>query len=151
MNTDFLKGFLKKKNNRVVYIIFIIGIVLMLSTSGKTPEKEAKPQEVYSEQEELSRIISKIDGVSDAEVMVTYYGSVTSNIVYDTRVRGEETDRSAVLADGDVVSAGESYPRVKGVVVVAKGNGELLSETICDVCCTALNIPDYKVRIIISD
>ncbi len=150
MNTDFLKGFLKNKNNRIIYIIFIIGIVLMLFSGQKTSEKIAKQPALPTEEEELVRIISKIKGVSDVEVMVTYYGSVTDNIVYDTRIREGETDRTAVLADGKAVVAGESYPRVKGVVAVVKGNGINLSDNISGAVCTALNIPDYKVRVILS-
>ncbi len=153
MNADFLKSFLKKKNNRILYIIFIMGIVLMLFAGRKTSEK-TKEEGVtyrYSEQEELSRIISEIKGVSDAEVMVTYYGSVTSNIVYDTRVRGDETDRTAVVSDGEAVSAGESYPRVKGVVVVAKGKPSEISEKITKAVCTALDIPEYKVAVIVGE
>ncbi|MBQ7793326.1 MAG: hypothetical protein IJ366_02290 [Clostridia bacterium] len=151
MNADFLTGFLKKKNNRILYIIFIIGIVLMLFSGRKTPEKEQEPSQSYSEQEELTRIISEIDGVGKAEVMVTYYGSVTSNIVYDTRVRGDETDRTAVVSDGVAVSAGESYPRVKGVVVVASGaDSDKVSENIRSAVCAALGIPEYKVAVIVG-
>ncbi len=147
LNTDFLTGFLKKKNNRILYIIFIIGIVLMLFTGKSQPKKTEETPQSYSEADELERIISKIEGVSHAEVMVTYYGSKTSNIVYDTRMRGSESDKSAVIADGKAVTAGESYPRVKGVVVVAKSD-KSSAEKIRTAVCTALGISQYKVAVI---
>ncbi len=151
MNINFLTGFLRNKNNRILYIIFIIGIVLMLFSGRKTPEKIDTAVSNYSEREELSRIISEIDGVMKAEVMVTYYGSITSNIVYDTRVRGEDVDRTAVVSGGAAVTAGESYPRVKGVVVVAKIDGPDAQNNIRLAVCAALGVPEYKVAVIESN
>ncbi len=148
MKFDFLNGFLKNKNNRILYIIFIIGIVIMLFSGRSSPKEKPKAQQVYSEKEELLRIISEIDGVSGAEVMVTYYGSITSNIVYDTRTDGDRTDRTAVLADGEAVTAGENYPRVKGVVVVARYESTLSVQNVRNAVCTALGIPEYKVAVI---
>lgn len=147
MKTDFLQSLLKNKNNRVLYIIFIIGVVLMLFPSEKGT-KEPIVAEPPSEQEELSKIISAIDGAGDAKVMVTYYGSGTSNIVYDTRIRGDETDRKAVVSDGEAVTAGESYPRVKGVVVVAEGAGDdMVCRAITNAVTVALDVPEYKVAV----
>lgn len=148
MKIDFLTAFLKKKNNRILYIIFIIGIVIMLFSGQSTPNEKPKPQQAYSEEEGLLRIISEIDGVLDAEVMVTYYGSITSNIVYDTRTNGDRIDRTAVLADGEAVTAGENYPRVKGVVVVARYKSSAVPTAIRTAVCTALGIPEYKVAVI---
>lgn len=147
MNTDFFAGLIKNKNNRLLYIIFIIGIVLMLLSGVKSNTPAV--QNVYSEQEELTRIISGIEGAGKAEVMVTYYGTGTSNIVYDTKIRGEETDRKAVVSDGEAVIAGASYPRVKGVVVVAKGaDSEQICSKIRKAVMVALDVPEYKVAVL---
>ncbi len=147
MNTDFLSTFLKNKNNRILYIIFIIGIVLMLF-SGHSKEAPSTPQKEYNEEEQLSRIISGIEGAGSSKVMVTYYGSGTSNIVYDTKTRGDQTDRTAVVSDGEAVSVGESYPRVKGVVVVAKGATDAAVRTnIINAVTVALDVPEYKVAV----
>lgn len=147
MNFDFLQGLLKKKNNPVLFIILLIGIVLMLFSGSRS-----KPEEktgMLNEQEELTQLVSKIHGAGKVKVMVTYYGSGTSMIVYDTSTRGDETDRKAVVSGGEAVSSGISYPRVKGVVVVSSGaDTENVRQAIIEAVTTALDIPDYKVSVL---
>lgn len=149
MTNAFLAKLLKNKNNLVLYVILIIGIVLMLFSGSKpAPDKKAAADTV-SEQEELSRIISGIDGVGRVKVMVTYYGSGTSRIVYDTKTKDGETDRKAVVSGGEAVSSGISYPRVKGVVVVAGGAGdESIKNAIISAVTVALDVPEYKVSVL---
>lgn len=147
MKTEFLTDLFKKKNNYVLYIILIIGVVLMLFPGNK-PDSENKAEHTQSQQEELAGIISAIDGAGDAKVMITYYGSSTRNIVYDTKTRGEDTDRTAVVSDGNAVTVGESYPRVKGVVVVAKGADDILvKQAITNAVMVSLDVPEYKVAV----
>ena len=110
MDKDFLGRILKKTNNRVLYIILIIGIVLMLFSSRSShPVKNASAAKT-TEQTELSRILSGIKGAGRVEVMVTYYGSATSRIVYDTKTRGSDTDKTAVVSGGEAITSGESFP-----------------------------------------
>lgn len=148
MDKDFLGRLLKNTNNRILYVILIIGIVLMLFTQYR-PKEPQKEEVRTSEQEELSRIISGIDGAGRAQVMVTYYGTGTSRIVYDTKTRGDQTDRTAVVSGGEAIIAGESYPRVKGVVVVAEGAGsDAVCESIREAVMVALDVPEYKVSVL---
>lgn len=147
MNKDIQNILLKNKNNYILYIILIIGVVLMLF-SGHKSDTSLPIAEAYTEQEELSRIISSIDGAGKAEVIVTYYGSETNNIVYDTKTRNGETDRTAVVSDGSAVSVGVSYPRVKGVVIVAEGaNDADVRQAITEAVMVALDVPEYKVAV----
>ncbi|MDO4618192.1 MAG: hypothetical protein Q4B31_01550 [Clostridia bacterium] len=123
--------------------------MLMLFTPTKKKEPDTETASVYSESESLKKIISGIKGSGKCDVMVTYYGSGVENIVFDTKTRNGETDKTAVLSDGKAVSQGTSYPRVKGVVVVSSGaeNSKVRSE-ILNAVCTALDIPEYKVAVI---
>lgn len=147
MNSEFLTTIFKNKNNLPLYIILIIGVVLMLFSGHKTDTPTISPKEP-SQQEELSKILSAISGAGETKVMITYYGSGTSNIVYDTKTRGSDTDRTAVVSDGKAVTAGESYPRVKGVVVVAEGaKNSAVSRAITDAVMVSLDVPEYKVAV----
>ncbi len=147
MDKDFLGKLLKKTNNRMLYVILIIGIVLMLFSQNR-PAEETTAERIC-EQEQLSDIISGIDGAGRVKVMVTYYGTGMSSIVYDTRTRGDEIDKTAVVSGGEAVVAGESYPRVKGVVVIAQGaDSETVRDAIREAVMVALNVPEYKVSVL---
>ncbi len=148
MSLDFLDRFIKSKNKSVLYIIFIIGIALMLF-SGNKQESAPAPLPSYSEEESLEEIIAGISSAGKVDVMITYYGSPVNNIVYDTKERGEGVERTAVISDGKAVTSGTSYPRVKGVVVVASGakSGDV-RRRIMDAVTVALDVPEYKVAVI---
>lgn len=148
MSLDFLDRFLKTKNKSILYIIFIIGIALMLF-SGNKSESAPAPLPSYSEEESLKEVISNIASAGKVEVMITYYGSSVSNIVYDTKERGEGVERTAVISDGKAVTSGTSYPRVKGVVVVASGaRSAEVRKNIMSAVTVALDVPEYKVAVI---
>lgn len=143
-----LTKFIKNKNNLFLVFILVIGIVLMLfsDTEKKTPEL-SKP--VLSEQEELLRVMSQIDGVGKADVIITYYGDATKRIVYDTKTRGDQTDKTAVVSGGEAVITGVNYPRVKGVVVVSEGaDNPAVCTAIKTAVMTALDVPEYKVCVL---
>lgn len=145
-----LKELVKNNHNGVLFGILLIGIALML-IPGKSENKNELPQKI-SEQSELERIISSINGVKKAQVMVTYYGSTSSNIVYDITTRGDETERRAVVSGGSAVSTGESFPRVKGVVVIADGaRTEEVKRNILSAVTIALDVPEYKVSVLESN
>ena len=148
MKTEFLSSLLKNKHNRILYVILIIGIVLML-LPGRAPAVRENPRTDRTDEEKLADIISAIDGAGKADVMITYYASATSQIVYDVKTRGDETDQKAVVSGGEAVSTGVSYPRVKGVVAVVPGAArEEIRECVCEAITVALDIPEYKVSVI---
>lgn len=148
MKKEFPASLLKNKHNRILCVILIIGIVLML-LPAKSPTVSDVPKEEMCEQDKLAKIISAIDGAGKSEVMITYYASATSQIVYDVKTRGDETDRKAVISGGEAVSTGISYPRVKGVVAVVPGaENEAVRSAVCEAITVALDVPEYKVSVI---
>ena len=76
---DILKKYV---NNKSLYIIIIIGIVFMLFSGGEETQKDNIKQnyDAYTDEARLKEILSKIDGVGNVHVMVTYYGTTTSDI-----------------------------------------------------------------------
>ena len=151
MIKEYLQSFLKNKNKSIIFVILIIGIMLMLITP---PEKKATSENTnipFSEAELLEKTVAKIKGAGKTSVLVTYYGTGTENIVFDTKIRNGETDKKAVLSDGKAVTQGISYPRVKGVLVVSKGADDFsVKEEIIKAVTTALDIPEYKVAVMVG-
>lgn len=148
MSLDFLDKFFKTKNKSILYIIFIIGIALMLF-SGNKSDSTPEPYIPYSEEATLKEAISNISSVGRVEVVITYYGSSVSNIVYDTKERSDVTERTAVISDGKAVTSGTSYPRVKGVVVTASGaSSPEVRRKIITAVTVALDVPEYKVAVL---
>ena len=151
------KIFSKIRNTRTLYLILIIGIMVMLFSSlPKKPAEEKKLPEI-SEEERLETLLSKIDGVGKVDVVVTYYGSGEKNIAYETKQsrrtgsqsEEESTDRSVVLSDGSPFVTKESYPEVKGVVVIAEGaKSAEIREEILNAVVTAMGIAAHRVCIL---
>ncbi len=150
-----LMEFFKKKNNIIITIILIIGTLLMLLPS---PKKKAEDIEQYNDDERLRMILSEIDGVRDVSVMVTFSGTVESNLAYEiqsnTFDRGSEgleetVDKKVIMDDDGPFIQSKSYPKVKGVVVIAKGaeNAKVKAD-ILDAVMTAYDIAPHKVCIL---
>lgn len=159
MNKKYV-NFLKNKNNIIIVIILIIGTLFMLlpSTEKKQPEIPAFSDTEPNYNEELKKILSKIKGVGDVEVMITYSATSEKQLAYEIKSdkadRGnsgyeENTNKQAVLSDGEPVILSKSYPKVKGVVVIAEGaENTYVKANILDAVTTAFNIASHKVCIL---
>ena len=151
MNKEEAIKFFKNKNNVLVAVILIIGVVLMLS-SLPTPKKQTSVPPP-SDEESLSRILSEIDGAGEVNVMITYYGSAKKDIAYETKTNssdGEKTneDKTAVISDGAPMVVKEVYPKVKGVVITAQGaNNAAVNRKLMEAATAALDVPEYRVCI----
>lgn len=99
-----LKKLLKNRNNRIVFVISIIGIVIILltgvSSGGDTTAATGKGEEI-GEEERLIDILQKIDGAGRVDVMITY----------------EEKEKNGGIGYGDK----EYIKSPKGVIIVADG------------------------------
>ncbi len=158
MKKDFVK-MIKNKHIQLLIIIFIIGTVLMtcFNTSEKEKVKvEAVGAQNESEEEKLSGILSEISGVGDVSVMVTYYGTGEKDIAYETKSetanneeRSERSeDKKAVMSDGEPVIVRETYPKVKGVIVIAEGADDVqIKRAISDAVVAVLDVPAHRVCI----
>ncbi len=98
-----LRKLLKNRNNRLVFVISIIGIVIILLSgvsSGGDKTTAGKGEET-GEEERLVEILQKIDGAGRVDVMITY----------------EEKEKNGGIGYGDR----EYIKTPKGVIVVADG------------------------------
>ena len=156
-----LNEFIKKyANNKSLYIIFIIGIVFMLMPLGgqrQEDDKKAQNYNAYSDEERLEEILSKIDGVSNVSVMVTYYGTTTYDVAFEKnesdsvseKGRTKSEENSVITANGHPLVKGEVYPKAKGVVVIANGAGiPSVKKAITDAVTAALEVSSYRVCVL---
>ena len=110
MNKEDLLKIFKNKNNRLICLILIIGVVLMAVASvDKNKKADVQPTaavtSVEDEEKRLANILSQIDGAGEVSVMITYYSSSEKNIAYETKVssreKEESEDKKAVMTDGE--------------------------------------------------
>lgn len=171
---DLLKG---DKKVRIIVAIGILGITLILLSELITPKNKAK-QEVSSTSDSISMskemleeqvydLITSIDGVGRAKVMVTLETSVeyvyakeaktdtdvTRDISNGKSTKTTQKDKSEetyIFVDGSdgkqALLTTEKAPRVKGVVVVCEGGDDkLVQSRIIDAVTTAFDIGANRV------
>ncbi len=111
---------LKSRNNRIMLVILIIGIIIIAISSGipESSETGAEISEYRGEEERLSEILSEIDGAGRVSVMISYVSTMEKDIAFDGK------NERAVTSGGDVMVTREIYPEVKGVIVIADGAGD---------------------------
>lgn len=154
MDKDKLIKLLKNKNNLIICLILIIGIVLMV-VGGKDNKKEnieTTKIEVLTDEKRLEDILSQIDGVGEVSVMITYYSSSEKDLAYETKTSSrnleESEDKKAVMTDGEPMVVKEVYPDVKGVIVTAQGAGRTdVKAAISEAVSATLDVPVHKICI----
>ena len=155
MNKEDLLKIFKNKNNRLICLILIIGVVLMAVASvDKNKKADVQPAvtSVEDEEKRLANILSQIDGAGEVSVMITYYSSSEKNIAYETKVssreKEESEDKKAVMTDGEPMVVKEVYPKVRGVIVTADGGGNSAVRSAISAAVTAsLDVPAHRICI----
>lgn len=159
MNLEINKILKKYGNTKSLYIIVIIGVVLMLASTGKEPQNDTKTPiyEAYSDEVRLQNILSKIDGAGEVSVMITYYGTSTYDVAYEKKEssseRAEETTRSAessvITNGGEPLVKGTVYPKAKGAIIIAEGAGRAeVKKALTDAATAALDVASHKVCVL---
>ena len=156
MLTEKLK---KKGYISFLYIIFIIGIVILLFANSIQEKKEDKPpeKEIASsggliDEEKLCSVLSKIKGVGDVNVMITYENSGTDNFLSDVTneksERSEKNVKKVVSSSGEPVIYERKTPKVKGVVVVCDGAAsESVKADVCRAVCALTGVYEHRVGV----
>ena len=157
MNKEDLLKIFKNKNNRLICLILIIGVVLMAVASvDKNKKADVQPTaavtSVEDEEKRLANILSQIDGAGEVSVMITYYSSSEKNIAYETKVSSREKEESeykkAVMTDGEPMVVKEVYPKVRGVIVTADGGGNsAVRSAISEAVTASLDVPAHRICI----
>lgn len=174
-------------SRRIIVGAGLLGIALIL-LSGTLKSCSAQPQagaqasstpqttltaEEYEKKTEgdLASIISQIDGVGNARVMVTLEQTTRSVYATQEKTSGEQTNENAESGSGKqqtnhsdettyllvkdengsekALPVTEIQPVVKGVVVVCDGGGDpKVQQSVTDAVTTALHITSVRVCVI---
>ena len=163
-------------------LVFVLGLVgiLLIGLSSMLPERTGKAEETgaletdakaYAAELEgrLQTILQQMDGVGEAQVMVTLENGyrkvyaksekVNNDVLEDIRAQDEKktqekqvTEQTYILVDGaggkvPLVTA-ELEPEVKGVVVVCQGGDrpEVVGKVV-DTVKVALNISSARISV----
>ena len=153
MNKEDLLKIFKNKNNRLICLILIIGVVLMAVASvDKNKKADVQPTATVTSVEDEEKRLAKIDGAGEVSVMITYYSSSEKNIAYETKVssreKEESEDKKAVMTDGEPMVVKEVYPKVRGVIVTADGGGNsAVRSAISEAVTASLDVPAQRICI----
>lgn len=159
MSKEVLLKIFKKKNNLLICVILIIGVVLMVAgvpKKDKAAVESVGTLKVEDEERRLADILSQIEGVGNVSVMITYYSSTEKSIAYETKnntAQAEDKsekseDKKAIMTGGEPMVVKEVYPKVKGVIVTAKGAGNsAVRKSVSDAVAAALDVPAHKICI----
>ena len=151
MNKEDLLKIFKNKNNRLICLILIIGVVLMAVASvDKNKKADVQPTAAVTSVEDEEKRLANI--LSEVSVMITYYSSSEKNIAYETKVssreKEESEDKKAVMTDGEPMVVKEVYPKVRGVIVTADGGGNsAVRSTISEAVTASLDVPAHRICI----
>lgn len=154
----------KNIRNKIIIAAAAIGIILILLSdlnfSSKSAEESVQAGD-YAEyvttiNDQLTGIISNIDGVGDCRVMITLKSSKESVYAENSENSSSESSNSEnneyVIynsENGDSpLLLKEEMPQVAGVAVVCSGgDSEAVREKVIDCVCALFNVPSSRVSV----
>lgn len=157
MADDFISRLKGIKGIGVIAVVFVVGLILVLMTSGESavPEEKSEFDAARYTREletELCEIIGHINGVGATHVMVTlestdeqYY---QKNIKSRSDINSAEREESVVFEDKSPILIKKIMPEIKGVAVVCDGavSAQVMQKVIELVACT-LNLPAHRIYV----
>ena len=168
--------FNKNKNMQLLYIILITGVVIILfansalskSTSKSTAKTSYKNESFITDesdnlQRELAQILSQIRGAGKVSVMLTYdetgekhyAADVTSENSRSTdgesnaraQIQSKQTSK-LVTPSNEPILTKQSYPKVRGVIVVCDGGADIqVKADITNALKAVLDVDDHKISV----
>ncbi len=124
-----------KKLTRVLIVIISVILVLILSTSFKTSNKETMvgteaENYILSLEKRLTDVLSKIEGAGDVSVIIKAESGMETILAKETIIKetssGKETIESPILVNGKTVVLKEMYPKITGVLIVTNGSKNIM-------------------------
>ena len=128
------------------------------STNVDTIESNFSTSAEYVDylENKLESVITNVKGVSDANVIITLekgfeYKYVTEEETSTTTNGTVVSKSTVVMIDGKPVLQDEIYPLIKGIVVVAKGVGDVqVKMNVISLIQTVIDVENSKINILES-
>lgn len=164
----------KKSDFVVLALVGVLLLVVAFPTEGKMDDSgqqdrsgEEDEEEYRDVERELERILSKIEGAGEVEVMITYEDQGTSVVEKDQSVTSEESTEVSSDSTGstkkqtqrqeETVYDGEDQPYVvkelepaiEGILVVAEGGDDVMvQKNISDAVMALFDVELHKIKIV---
>ncbi|MGI5908340.1 MAG: hypothetical protein ACOX8O_06885 [Christensenellales bacterium] len=171
-----LKG--KKGLDTVIIIVIIAAIAFIYFTSFAPPAGSGEPSPAPTPQQaqaagieqRLARVLSSISGAGEVEVMVTYESgsqlvpAMNTKTQTDTQEQNQSGNQSTTKSEttsnelvtvqkegsSEAVVLREDQPKVRGVVVIAKGAGDIsVRMQLAQAVCTVLDVDPSQVEVFV--
>lgn len=162
---SFLENLIKKRNKTDFVILILLGVMVMIvampSGAKQTEEKqETQTQTADSEtdekrklEEQLQKLLEKMDGVGKVRVMLTFSDDGEDEL--DKNVTADGTQKEETTVVYDAKDEQQPYvirrqkPKVEGVVVVAEGGGNAQTVTqISNAVMSLFSVEAHKVVVV---
>ncbi|MBE5730568.1 MAG: hypothetical protein E7350_01275 [Clostridiales bacterium] len=122
-----LKG-LKHKEIIIAVVSVVVMLVIYFSSFGGSAskkEEDATPSDYcLFKQQEISDVISQMEGAGKASVVINWASSVEIIPAQNVTENGNTLSSSIVLSSGEPIILKEIYPRAIGVLIVCEGGSD---------------------------
>lgn len=151
----------KIKNSKKIQIFLVVLIALIIvltmffsdNKDDKKPVLSVEESYVLSLENRLSNALSEVDGVGQVTVVITIESGMetilATKTVTEETSSGKKTETTPILVNGKTVVLREDYPKITGVLIVAKGaNNISVINKIHQATKSLLNIDTNKIEIL---
>ena len=155
---DIKKMLGEKKMKLVLAAGVLLGVVLIIvsnnssqvsvATNQAEPTQEAAKNE--SLEQRLKALLSKVNGVGEVEVFVSYASTEEKLALKDKESNGsEQTILKSSSGNTEPYIYKSIYPQLEGVIIVAQGGGnDDVRSAISDAVAAVLELPIHRVKIL---
>lgn len=167
---EFISKLKKGGNIKIVVFMGLAGILLIMfselffSNDNKQKENSIKSENISGNYEnyahdmenQLKRILEKIDGVGKVDVMVTVVGTEEYIYAEEEKIKTGENDSSEEKQYVIIGSNGDKQallkkivsPEISGVVIICEGgDGNIIKERVYNTISAVLNISSQKIYV----
>ena len=167
---EFISKLKKGGNIKIVVFMGLAGILLIMfselffSNDNKQKENSIKSENIRGNYEnyahdmenQLKRILEKIDGVGKVDVMVTVVGTEEYIYAEEEKIKTGENDSSEEKQYVIIGSNGDKQallkkivsPEISGVVIICEGgDSNIIKERVYNTISAVLNISSQKIYV----
>lgn len=140
--------FRKLKNNKIILIILITGVIFLFIPANESEEKSYDVSYEKNLKEEAEAILGKIEGAGKVSLMISFSDKGRAIPVTDKNESGDILNEKTVSVSGKVALLKEEYPSVRGAIVVCEGGGnERVRENIINAVAAITGAPVHSIKV----